>query len=347
MSKYNPYNNELTQYIKRIVKIPIHDIVGSITGDILNVDIPTNIPDGDIEINAMTTLGTMYIKINISQGIITFTRKISDSIIENYYLELDSLFISNVIKGQILEIREKGIILTNIIREYDFCNHDDTDMRLINSLEKRKTFSIDQLEKTVPNLCLTSYSFEQKCAIIEKLMDYLKNLEEISEAKGVKPLINASIRLSIPGYIGINNRVDEYPPQKEVVINNESPILLYEFIVGNKTLERINALLHGYLSSDCMEDFKTMCEHSSNTGFKNYMPGFNRLATYMTSTSSGTFSNQLSILESELIGQSKVELPKQYYEYLKELISEYFNIKVTDEPTPDIIVQLIKSYGGE
>lgn len=64
---------------------------------------------------------------------------------------------------------------------------------------------------------------------------------------------------------------------------------------------------------------------------KNYMPGFNRLATYMTSTSSGTFSNQLSILESELIGQSKVELPKHYYEYLKELISTYFNIKVTEE----------------
>lgn len=347
MSKYNPYNNELTQYIKRIVKVPIHDIVGDIVGDIINVDIPTNIPDGNIDIEVMTTLGTMYINVDINEGIITFTRKISDSIIENYSLNLTSLFISNIVTGQILEIRERGIILTDIFREYDFCNHDDTDMRLINSLEKRKAFSNDQLEKIVPNLCLTSYSFEQKCAIIEKLMDYLKNLEELSEAKGVKPLINTTVRLSIPGYIGINNRVDEYPPQKEVVINNESPILLYEFIKGNKTLERINDLLHGHLTNECMEDFKVMCEHSTNVGFKNYMPGFNRLATYMTSTSSGTFSNQLSILESELIGQSKVELPKHYYEYLKELISTYFNIKVSEEKTSDIIVQLIKSYGGE
>ncbi len=349
MSKYNMYDNELTLYIKAIVKTPIHDIVGDIAGDILSVDIPSNIPDGDIDIHTNTALGDMMINIarKPSKTVVTFKRQISQSIMEEYTLELDNVPINFLVQGHIIELRENGIIYTNVLREYDYCNHDDADLRLINSEETQSVYTNEQLEKLVPNLCFTSHNLQQKYLMLEKIADYLKNLSDLSRLKNIFPSLRNIIKLSIPGYIWSNYRPGQFPQNHVATVNCEAPIMLYDLIEGNKTLERINNLLHGSINSESIKDLKTILDHTKN-GSKNFIYGFNYLANHMVSAPDDGYCDKLCDLEEKLIGPSKIVLSKEYYAYIKELILDAFKVQLDEPINPDNIVYSLKnSYRGD
>lgn len=337
MSKYDTYDNSLTRYIDLIMNHPIKDIVGDIVGDVLDVDIPINYLDGDQTIEAETSLGHMTIKVTklFTKDILTFSRKIGGSIYEEYRLEIDALPVDFLVYGSILEEREKGVILTNIIRYYDYCNHDDIDKRLVSSEETRTVFDNDQLVEILPHTHLQGLNIEQK-------YNALKNLIDLSRMKRNYPLVNTSISLRIPHYIGANYRRGEFPHRHAITINNQSSILLYEFIEGNKTLERVKDLLYGSITSRSINDFKTMVDYTMCDGSKAYIYGFNRLANTQISTDGEVKRGKLQSIESDLIGPSLVTMSKEYYEYLRELILGAFNVKLDGAITPDNVVELIK-----
>lgn len=338
MKKYDAYDNELTKYIDLVMGFNIKDIVGDIVGDILDFDMPVNLPDGSHTIEVETSTGPMTISINklFSKNVLVFSRKIGDSIYEEYQVELETIPINFLVYGSILEKREKGVVVTNIVRCYDYLNHDDADKRLISSEEIRSIFDYNQIEKIYPNTSISNLD-------VESQFEALKNIKDLSHLKRVKPLIKTIVDLRIPNYIGANYRRGEFPNDHFITVNNQSRILLYEFIEGNKTLERANDLLHGNITSKSIDDLKTMIDYSRRIGSKAYLFGFNYLADVQTSTNGEIYAGRLSELESELIGSSTVNMPKYYYEYLKELLLETFDIELGDSINPKDVVKLIKN----
>lgn len=338
MKKYDTYNNELTNYIEFILgPRMIKDMVGDITGDILDVDVPINYVEGDQTIEVATPLGHMTIKITkfLSKTVLIFSREIGGSIYEEYTIELDQMPRDFLVHGCILEEREKGVILTNIIRNYDYCNHDDADKRLVDSIETRSVFDEQKLDTAMSGFCLQGGTIKDK-------FENLKNLKDLAHVKKVYPLLNTTIDLRIPNYISNNYRRNQFPNNHKITVNNESPILLYEFLEGNKTLERARDLLYGNITSRSINDLKTMIDYTMGVDSKAYIYGFNRLADIQTSTNRENYSKQLSQLENDLIGSSLVTMPKEYYEYIRELILATFHVAIDENITPDNVVQLIK-----
>lgn len=333
MSKYN---NDLTKFIELLINWPIHDIIGDITGDVISVEIPSNIPIEDITINAETSLGPLIItKTNKS---LTFTRH-TKTVIEEYILDIKNMPVNHIAYGYKLELREQGIILTQITKEYDFCNHDDMDMRLTNSLEKRQDYTFEQLSKIMPNLCIESYTFEQNQLNLESLFNYFTHLPSIADVKGTHPIINTTIKLTLPGYIGANNRVGDYDQPFKVMIDDEDYTSSYDFINGNKSLERINDLLHGIITSENILDINTMITRSMQDSLH---AGLNLLENHIKSSSTSIYNTSLYKLEYNMLGSGKLSLPPIYYKYLKQLVLDKYKIDLKENPSRTDIVNLIK-----
>lgn len=332
----NKYNNELTEFIELLVKWPIHDIIGNITGDVKSAEIPSNVPNEDITINVETSLGPMEIIKTDKQ--LTFIRRTS-TVIEEYTLELNTMPTSHIVKGTILEIREQGVILTELIREYDYCNHDDMDMRLSSSLETRSDYSYEQIGKLLPNLAIESYSFEQKQQSLESIFGYLKYLSSLAEAKDILPLIRTTIKLNLPGYIGMNNRVGDYNQPFKVTIAGEDFTSSYDFIKGNKSLERINDLMHGIITSENISDIDVMLNQSKQDSA---YAGLNLLENHFRSSSSSIYEDSLYKLEYYMLGSGKLSLPQSYFEFLKKLVLEKYKVNLSDNPSRSDVINLIK-----
>lgn len=330
MHKYDMYDNDLVICIDKILGTHIGDIVGDIVGDVLDIDIPANIPSGNITMETETALGKMHISIAklFKANTLVFTREIGGSIYEEYTLELEDLPTNFLVYGRVLEERENGVIITNIIRNYDYCNHDDIDKRLINSEETRKVYKNNQIEQLFPNLAIDKMSLQEK-------FYKLKRLDDLSRMKGIKPLIDLTIKLDIPGYIGANYRRGQFINRKSIVIINEGFNIkhqdkiydLFEYLSGNKTLEKINDLLHGNITSRNINALKEAFDPSKED-WLSYIRGFNYLLNARVCTTDSNFEGRLFALEDDFIGPSKVELGSEYYKYLKELITETFHLDV-------------------
>ncbi len=341
MEKYNAYDNELTEYIDLLTKQSIKDIVGDIVGDVLEFDIPVNIPKEDHTFQVKTPKGPMTISIKklFSKKIITFSRKIDEYFYEEYTVELDNLPTDFLVHGLTLEKRERGMILTDIIRCYDYCNHDDACKRLIGSEETRFVFDYNKIEKLIS--CPNFLELD-----IENQFPLLQHFKDLARLKGVRSLLKTVINLRIPNYIAANYRRDEFPSSHVVTVNNSSPILLFDFLSGNKTLERADDLFHGRLTSKSIQDVKTIIDYL-NLGFsRNYIYCFNYLYNLQTSINGKIYEGRLKSLEEELIGPSLVNLPKEYYEYIRELILDTFAIELGDTPvnSGEVVELLKKSY---
>ncbi len=341
MKKYDAYDNELTEYIDFIIGHCYKDLVGDIIGDISGFDVPINYVDEDQTIEVETPLGLMTINITkfFSKTVLVLSREIGGSIYEEYTIEIDPIPYEFLVHGRILEEREKGVISTDVVRHYDYCNHDDADKRLISSEETRAVFDNYQLDRTIPHLNLEGSTIKEKFEI-------LRNLTDLARLQKVSPLINTIIGLRIPRYIGSNYRKNYFPDDHEITVNNQSPILLYEFLEGNKTLERARDLLYGSITSKSVNDLKAMYDYTRGVKSKSYIYGFNRLADIQTSTNEETYSDHLSKLERDLIGPSKVKMSKEYYNYIRELINQAFNVELNGLVTPSNVIKLIRQYQG-
>lgn len=342
MKKYDAYDNELTDYIDFLLgAYKTKDLVGDIIGDISDFDVPLNYVEGNQTIEAETPLG--LVTINIAKTFygtaLVLSREIGGSIYEEYRTDLTTLPSQFLVRGRIIEEREKGVISTDVVRYYDYCNHDDADKRLVSSEETRVIFDNHQLDRAIPHLNLEGSTIKER-------FESLRNLSDLARLQKVSPLINTVIGLRIPHYIAGNYRRNYYPDNHEITVNNQSPILLYEFLNGNKTLERARDLLYGNITSKSVHDLKAMYDYTRGVKSKSYIYGFNRLADIQTSTNEETYSDHLSNLERDLIGPSKVKMSKEYYNYIRELINQAFDVELNGLVTPSNAIKLIRQYQG-
>ncbi|MDE6142282.1 MAG: hypothetical protein K2G03_06730, partial [Bacilli bacterium] len=132
-------------------------------------------------------------------------------------------------------------------------------------------------------------------------------------------------------------------------INGESLSHLYEDIEKDRKLEIVDDLLHARITSLNIEHLRNMIiwDLDPRNDYRKYqLRGFNLFSTYgfFWSTDNervGTIND----LTQEYIGPSLITLDKEYYEYLKNLVSSTLQIELSSSKIKEEgLVKLIKSY---
>ncbi len=342
MKKYDAYDNELTRYVDLLTDISIKDIIGDIVGDILDVDIPLNLPEGDTKINGQTPMGPMEITITKIQSNedseesnktnIDIVIQKGDSIYEEYTLELGDNPSKIEVLGFITEEREQGIITTRNAREYTY---NDREFTLINMQENRLAFSYESFREIDVDLENDDElsSLRDKHNFLEQLIAtrFLPVGEAMSIGKGTV----LSMEFQDKDLLG-----QEYP---QIDINDTPRESYYNALNGTKILERIYNLIHGNITHQSLKDLKTLL-NDATSGFDNLAEGFNLLVNVKATTREGEFYETLASLEDEKLGPSKNILSREYYEYLRELVTDTFQVEITEDlESPSDIVQLLKT----
>lgn len=343
MKKYDAYDNELTRYIDIITDISIKDIIGDIVGDILDVDIPINIPEGDTTINGITTMGSL--EINITKNItkkgfkkstktnITIGLQKGDSIYEEYIFDLDEKTTNIKVEGFIIEERERGIIITRNLREYDL-NYNT--FILINMQEKRNDYPYQQLEDAYINMNVDGKepTLKDKNHFIKCVFGY--PIEYIIAIGG-----GTNLNIGFPNYNKDEYWLDNKPFR--ININNFPKEHLYKSLEGQRLLERVDDLIHGNITQQSLIDLKTLLNDSS-VEFGTPISGFNLLTKVKATNDKGKVYDTLESLEEEQLGPSKNTLSREYYEYLRDLVQSTFQVEISEDlDSSSDIVQLLKS----
>lgn len=336
MKKYDKYSNDLTRYINQIIGYNISDLVGDIVGDILEADIPINIPNGDISIDVLTPLGIMNIKYvkEYYQETLYLTRKIGETIYEEFIIDLNQLIVENKVSGLILEERENGIILSEINREYEPIKQDGETLRLIKSSEIRRVYNRSQLYD------IGLYLW---CFPLDGQFDFVK--EDYKKFKRLTPIVESRINMDIPEYIRRLHREGHFRENFNLDINSNVFDHLYTGIKEDKKLEIVNDLLHANITSMSVKSLKNMIIWSmSPKDYRNInIKGFSLFDYYNFFWSSSKESGTINGLTEQCIGPSEVQLGREYYEYLRDLIINTFQIDIpSSEMVKEDIVQLIK-----
>ncbi len=344
MKKYDAYDNELTSYIDMLTDISIKDIIGDIVGDILDVDIPINIPEGDATINGQTPMGPMVINITktatkkgfkkISKTNVTIELQKGDSIYEEYTFAIDEEPSTIKVEGFIIEERANGIITTKNTREYD--NNYGTFI-LINMLEKRNAYTYEKLQDAHINI---EYPNQE-----ETLKKKHRHLKDAFAYFPIEDIISigrsTNLYIGMPDYQKDDYWLDNKPFR--ININNFPKEHLYRSLEGQKLLERVDDLIHGHISSQSLNDLKTLL-NDTNAEFCNPANGFNLLVNVKATDRKGRLFDTLESLEEEQLGASQDTLSREYYEYLRELVINTFQVEIPEEiGKPSDIVQLLKS----
>lgn len=354
MGKYDAYNNELTEFLSMYENDnSLKDIIGDIVGDIYYANIPSNMPDEDIEIEVETVLGPMTIEILSGEDkrTIKFTRKIGGSIMESKELDILREYGDKnnyLVQGTTLEERDKGVIVTSNRRYYASNNSEYSSWDLREYSEERKALTYGNI-KFYNHLNFKELALEEKNRYILELIDNKRSTSSTFLGEGIfGSSTNTSLKIVIPTYTidGTHSLMNKYPIKPTVIINGIPMHHHYGFIEGPKKLERINDLIHGIISSKNIGDIKYISNHNNEDDV--LMHSFNLLSiiqsriAYKSETKGKTF---LPFTETELIGPTKVKMPISYYEYLKDLIMENFSIFLDTPKNQEEVVELLKKVG--
>lgn len=134
---------EIYILLKQLSKIDISFIVDDIIGPFADPDIPVNIDEECFVINIDTPHGICNLSViyKDDKNEILFQRFIGESMYEEYRLELNpqSEYYMRV-DGKIVELREKGFIITNIDKVYDFDEENNKVVDTKEILKKQEVF---------------------------------------------------------------------------------------------------------------------------------------------------------------------------------------------------------------
>ncbi|MDE5630209.1 MAG: hypothetical protein K2I70_01275, partial [Bacilli bacterium] len=259
------------------------------------------------------------------------------SIYEEYTFDLDDEPQEFIVKGFILEERDKGVIITNNERTYAY---QDNKEKLIKIDEKRIAYSYKIINEAYKDIGINI----QECPIEEK-HTWLKQLCLGLPVEADARICKTSINISIPRY-------DKYAHWQDnqhyhVNINNMPKEHFYKSITGEKILERIDDLLHGNINSQSLVDLKTLLSTRDIYNGETLKNGFN-LLNEVKSTSKDVTYDTLASLEEEKLGSSKITLKRSYYEYLREIILDAFQLELPEEIKKlEDVIQLLKSNNSK
>lgn len=342
MSRYSAYDNELTRYIDLITKISIKDIIGNLIGDVIDVDIPVNLPkdnatitastpNGEVEIEIITTTNKIKFK-KYSKTSVIIKHKIGNSTYEEYTFDLDDDHQEFLVKGFILEERDRGLIITRNERLYDYRNNKG---KLIKLDERRTAYSYKAINEAYKEIGMNI----EECPI-EKKHSLLKELCICFPIEEPGLICKTNIDISIPDYD--RNNPWNYNQRYYVNINNMPKEHFYRFLTGEKILERVDDLLHGNINSHSLNDLKILLSCTDDYEKRKNSNGFNLLLG-VKATSKDVMYDTLATLEEEQLGSSKITLERSYYEYLHELLLDTFDVELRTSLKPNDVVELIKT----
>lgn len=342
MKKYDKYKNELTSYINVLVGFDISDLVGDIAGDILDLDIPVNIPNGSTTIDVLTSLGPMKIKYDKGyyQETLILTRRIDDTIYEEFIIDLNELIIENKVSGLRLENRENGIILTEINREYERIKQNEEPLRMVRSREIRVVYNRQQLYGI--GLYLWLFDLDKQLELIKE--DYKK-----FTSKRITPLVESRINMEIPRHIIKLHQEDGFSLRFNFDINSHTFYHLYSGINDEKLLEIVDDLFHANISSISIEHLKKMIRWAITPEDyrENNINGFNLFDYYghFWSNNNENFGTINSLTE-DYIGPSITKMKSEYYAYLRDLVLSAFDLDFSPSTleNEDIIKLLKENY---
>lgn len=337
MRKIDAYDNELTRYIDLLTDISIKDIIGDIVDDILEADIPINISDEDNTVTVHTFTGKMKIHITksgqneSSKTSVTIERLKGESIYEEYRLELDVENPKVTVEGFIIEERKRGVIVTQNIREYDYSNQE---FRLINMQEKRSAYSYQRLKDAYIRL-----ENENPDKTLKKNHHLLKQVFQGFPIEDMLAISSAKFNINLQD----DKKIGNWPDFINININGIPRNNKYKSLTGDRLIKRIDDLLHGNITHQSLIDLRTLL-NAPNQELFNPPSGFDFLANDEAVNSKGDKYETLKFLEEEQLGSSEVTYSREYFEYLRDLIIDIFQIEIPEElEKPSDLVQLLKS----